>query len=68
MTAIPVRLSNGFEWEASLNFGRNKNEVEELYGAAASVWHRSLSVKVVAVRTESRCPPPAEGPPRHAAM
>jgi TonB-linked SusC/RagA family outer membrane protein len=30
MTAVPVRLSNGFEWEATVNFGRNFSEVVEL--------------------------------------
>jgi TonB-linked SusC/RagA family outer membrane protein len=37
LTAIPVRLNNGFEWEASLNYGWNKNKVEELYGDLQTV-------------------------------
>jgi hypothetical protein len=37
VTAIPVRLNNGFEWEASVNYGRNRNRVEELYGNLQSV-------------------------------
>jgi TonB-linked SusC/RagA family outer membrane protein len=37
LTAIPVRLANGFEWEASVNYGRNRNRVEELYGDLQSV-------------------------------
>jgi TonB-linked SusC/RagA family outer membrane protein len=37
VTAIPVRLANGFEWEASLNYGRNRNKVEELYGDLQTV-------------------------------
>ncbi|HEX2095429.1 MAG TPA: SusC/RagA family TonB-linked outer membrane protein [Longimicrobiaceae bacterium] len=31
-TVIPVRLSNGFEWEMRANYARNKNKVDELYG------------------------------------
>jgi outer membrane receptor protein involved in Fe transport len=37
LTAIPVRLSNGFEWEASVNYGQNKNKVEDLYGDLQTV-------------------------------
>jgi len=37
LTAIPVRLANGFEWEASINYGQNKNKVEELYGDLQTV-------------------------------
>jgi TonB-linked SusC/RagA family outer membrane protein len=37
LTAIPLRLANGFEWEASINYGRNTNRVEELYGDLATV-------------------------------
>jgi TonB-linked SusC/RagA family outer membrane protein len=31
LNAIPVRLNNGFEWNTTLNFARNRNEVTELY-------------------------------------
>jgi len=31
-TVVPVRLGNGFEWEVTANYARNKNQVEELYG------------------------------------
>jgi TonB-linked SusC/RagA family outer membrane protein len=37
VTVIPLRLTNGFEWETSINYGRNKNKVEELYGDLQSV-------------------------------
>ena len=30
LSAIPVRMNNGFEWSTTLNFARNRNEVTEL--------------------------------------
>ena len=50
VTAIPLRLSNGFEWETSINYGRNKNRVEELYGnlqtvALGSHWFLSVEAR-----------------------
>ncbi|HEX7240850.1 MAG TPA: TonB-dependent receptor, partial [Longimicrobiaceae bacterium] len=29
---VPIRMDNGFEWEISANYARNRNKVEELYG------------------------------------
>ena len=32
MTATPVRLENGFEWEIFGNYSKNNSMVEDLYG------------------------------------
>ncbi|MBC7789937.1 MAG: TonB-dependent receptor, partial [Anaerolineae bacterium] len=31
LTATPIRLASGFEWNTSLNFSRNRSRVEELH-------------------------------------
>jgi TonB-linked SusC/RagA family outer membrane protein len=50
VTAVPVRLANGFEWETSINYGRNRNRIEELYGdlstvALGSHWFLSIEAR-----------------------
>jgi TonB-linked SusC/RagA family outer membrane protein len=37
LDAMPVRLDNGFSWNATLNFARNRSKVEELYGDIQTV-------------------------------
>jgi hypothetical protein len=37
LNATPVRLDNGFEWDVTVNYARNKNQVEELYGDLPAV-------------------------------
>jgi len=36
LNATPVRLSNGFQWDMTINFGLPKNEVVDLYGGVES--------------------------------
>ena len=37
LSATPVRLDNGFEWDVTVNYARNKNQVEDLYGDLPAV-------------------------------
>ena len=37
LDATPVRLDNGFSWNTTLNFARNRGQVEELYGDIQTV-------------------------------
>jgi Outer membrane receptor for ferrienterochelin and colicins len=37
LSLTPIRLSNGFEWDMTLNYGKNKNKIEALYGNLQTV-------------------------------
>jgi TonB-linked SusC/RagA family outer membrane protein len=49
LTLTPIRASNGFEWDVTMNYGKNKSKVDALYGDLQTValgpTHWSLSVE-----------------------
>src|SRR5262249_33551354 len=50
LSLTPIRASNGFEWDMTVNYGKNKNKVDALYGdlqtvALGSYWYLSVEAR-----------------------
>lgn len=50
LTATPVRLNNGFEWDVSLNYTRNRNQVLEVTSNTPNISIGGLSSPVLEAR------------------